>query len=130
MSNWEINFKPTGVSIKTMKTRSMINPETNELEEIATGSHRTAIAVGNFETAELFTAHVTDLMAGKYGAMIAEVASESMLARDKVRVLEQEAQDREALISKQNIEVDAMVAELDTLRAEVQEVVDNAIRIK
>ena len=143
MKDWEINIKPNGVSIKTQNTRELIDPATGETVEIATGTHRTAIGVGDFETAELFTAHVSNLMDGKYGAMIAHVVSESEAARgevDRVNVvlekleaqvvkLEDSNASKDATIESMVGETDLMVDELNTLRGQVEEVI-NANRNK
>ena len=115
MKDWEINIKPNGVSIKTMKTRTMIDEATGEREEMATGTHRTAIGVGDFETAELFTAHVSNLMDGKYGAMIAHVVSESEAARgevDRVNVVLEKLEAQVVKLEDSNASKDATIEEV------------------
>jgi len=102
MNDWEININPNGVSIKTMKTRPMIDPDTSEIVEMPTSSHRNSIGVGQFDTPELFTAHVAALMGGKYGGMIQQVVSESEIARSE-------------LVSA-NTALDGLQAERDTLQ--------------
>lgn len=82
MSDWEINIKPSGVSIKTQRVKTLYDENGESVQVPDGGPHRTALAVGDFETVELFTEHVEGLLSGKYGAMIEHVVNASAIERD------------------------------------------------
>ena len=82
MNDFEITFKRNGIFICNKAQKEMIDPNSGETVLIdLDGRHRKAVGVGDFETPELFAAHVQNLLSGQYGAMIAQVVSDSLIAR-------------------------------------------------
>jgi len=126
MKDWEINFKPNGVSIKVNKTRSLRDPDTGGVVDVPLGAHRCAVSVGDFETPELFRAHIQGLMGAQYSTTIAAVASESVIMKEGIAAAELAKADAEArrAIAEQSLEVseEALVAANGRVQARAEEI--------
>ena len=107
MNDFEITFKRNGIFICNKVQKEMIDPLNGETVLIDTGGrHRKAVGVGDFETPELFAAHVQNLLSGQYGAMIAQVVSDSVIANTQRDEALKFAEGLDAELTTANIELD------------------------
>ena len=120
MKDWEINFKPNGVSIKVNKTRSLRDPDTGEVVDVPLGAHRCAVGVEDFETLQLFTDYVQRLMGGQYSKEIAAIASESVIMKDGITAAELAKVDAEDRLATTMDSLGASETALATANGTVQ----------
>ena len=72
--DYEINIKPSGVSIRTRPQQTLFDAEGNEVA-VPGQNHRRAVAVSSFETPEQFCEHINMLMCDRFGQNLTDIVT-------------------------------------------------------